>query len=142
MQKELSFVDVEKHVISLGDQIRRDNFKPSYIVAVARGGWVPARILSNALGVNRILSIGIAYADQQRTKLSTYSSPNPFPQNENILIVEDHLESGRSLEFAKELFENKKNNVKTAALFISNKTVFTPTYYLGERSDAPMFPWE
>ena len=31
----------------LADKIKKSNFKPDVIVAVARGGWIPARILAD-----------------------------------------------------------------------------------------------
>ncbi|MCD6432398.1 phosphoribosyltransferase, partial [Candidatus Bathyarchaeota archaeon] len=36
-------------LLNMAEKIRRDGFKPDVIVGVSRGGWPPARVLSDLL---------------------------------------------------------------------------------------------
>lgn len=142
LEQSYTFDEVKKHVEALAELIVGSNFKPQSIVAVARGGWIPARLLSDCLNIKEILSIGIAYADKTRTDLVTYSTPSPFPKNERVLIIEDCVESGRSIEFAERAFSTQANDVRTAALFVTETAMFVPDYYLKKVEKPPTFPWE
>jgi len=50
---------VKGYIEQLSQAIKDEGFAPSVLVAVARGGWVPVRLLSNVLGTKEIVSIGI-----------------------------------------------------------------------------------
>jgi hypoxanthine phosphoribosyltransferase len=139
---KLSLGHIKHSIALLGETIRRGGFSPTLLVAVARGGWVPVRLFSNVLGTKEIVSIGIKYGDQKRSDLVTYSIPHPFPRNERVLVVEDHLESGRSLKFAKQVFEENNNEVRTAALYVSDQSIFVPDYFCAQVTKTPHFPWE
>ncbi|MGA9388136.1 MAG: phosphoribosyltransferase, partial [Candidatus Bathyarchaeia archaeon] len=44
-------------LLNLADKIRRDEFKPDIIVGVSRGGWPPARVLSDLLGNPNVANV-------------------------------------------------------------------------------------
>ena len=119
----LDFDEVKIQAQQLAEAIRRSGFNPTYIVGLARGGWIPARLLSDCLGVKKLLSFGVTYADSTRSQLTAYSLPEPFPKADKVLLVEDCLESGKSLELAVELFRAEGNTVRSACFFITKKTV-------------------
>src|SRR5690349_3194251 len=125
----------------LAADILESKFKPDYIVGLARGGWVPARLLSNELGVKRLLSVGVGYEDDERRYLNAYSIPNGIPKGSRLLIVEDCVESGRSLDFSVEKFSGD-HEVKTASLFITDRTNNAPNYYLRKLREVPIFAWD
>ncbi len=112
------------------------------LVAVARGGWIPTRFLSDALRVSRIASIGMSYQDAERTRLVAYSLPSIDEGRERILLIEDFLESGKSLAAARELLSPTAMEIHTAALFYSPTTIVIPDFSLGVLSSPPTFPWE
>lgn len=137
----MKWEDFLKDTGVLGDNINEKGFKPDIIIAIARGGWIPARILSDCLKVKNMGSIGIKYLDTDRTTLETYSKPT-LPQDcKKILLVEDMLESGNSIKWAKDYYSEIGYQVKTACLFIMETTVFKPDYYLSV-SEKVQFPWE
>ncbi|MEM2690759.1 MAG: phosphoribosyltransferase family protein, partial [Candidatus Bathyarchaeia archaeon] len=54
MDQEIKFEaptwnQIYRMLLQIADKIRKDNFKPDVIVGVARGGWPPARVLSDLL---------------------------------------------------------------------------------------------
>ena len=135
----------EQFIVDIGEvaeKVRLDNFTPDIILAIARGGWIPTRFLSDCLNVKNIASIGIKYIDVDRTKLTTYSLPQ-IPDNlKRILIVEDILESGKSLEWAMKYYKDKGFDIKTASCYITACTSFLPNYYLCKIDMNTKFPWE
>ena len=44
-------------LIDLADKIREESFEPDIIVGISRGGWLPARILSDLLEIPYITSV-------------------------------------------------------------------------------------
>jgi len=126
----------------LAHQIKASGFQADAIVALTRGGWIPARLLSDGLGIRELLSIGLRYSDTSRTDLIAYSLPDPMPTARKLLLVEDCLESGRSLQEARRLLEAAGNEVRTASLYITRQTVTAPDYHVIAAATPPAFPWE
>jgi hypoxanthine phosphoribosyltransferase len=139
---QLSFDQILADCDHLAKNIRASGFSPDFIVGITRGGWIPSRLLSSALKVKKILSIGLMYTDASRTNLDAYQIPNPMPLNEKLLIVEDCLESGFSLYRAAQIFHDQGNAVKTAALYITDKTIYPADFFYARHAVAPKFPWE
>ena len=131
-------VDVHK----VAEKIKFDQFTPDVIIAIARGGWVPARLLSDDLSVKNIASIGLKYKNAKRTELVAYSLPQIPDGAKDILLVEDMLESGKSLKWAYEHYKSEGYNVKTVSCYITEFTSFLPNYYLGKNDIDTKFPWE
>jgi hypoxanthine phosphoribosyltransferase len=129
-------------IASLAKAIHASGFTPSLLVAIARGGWVPTRLLSDALGVKRIASIGIEYVNDSRDNASIYSLPEPIAPNEHILLIEDFLESGKSMNLARSVLMARQAIVRTAALYYSLQSELQPDYALAQRDSQPFFPWE
>lgn len=138
----MDFSEVLDHANKLAHQITESGYQPDFLVGLARGGWIPTRLLSDALGVKEILSIGLRYADTSRTTFVTYSLPDPMPSGRKLLLIEDCLESGKSLLAAQRILQSAGNEVRTACLFVTDMTQVQPDYAL-ERLPVPaQFPWE
>jgi len=138
----MTFDEVLKEATDLAKAIEAAGFQPQLLVGLARGGWIPTRLLSGALGVKEIVSIGMKYTDAARTVLATYSTPAPMPSNQRLLLIEDCLESGLSMAIARDILISAGNSVKTAALFVTSGTIHLPDFYNRPLNVAPRFPWE
>jgi len=138
----VTFDEVLVGIEAISAAIRASDFSPHYLVGLARGGWIPTRLLSNALGIKELLSIGMKYGDAERKTLITYSKPDPIPQGKRLLLIEDCLESGRSLWAAREMLVTAGNDVKTASVYITDKTEHFPDFYFERKPMAPILPWE
>ena len=49
------------HVAQPSGKIRRGGFKLDVIVSITRGGWIPARILSDLLEIPDITAVGVEF---------------------------------------------------------------------------------
>ncbi|MEM0093773.1 MAG: phosphoribosyltransferase, partial [Thermofilum sp.] len=59
--KLVSWEEVVTWVRKLADAIQASGFKPDVVVAVARGGYVPARLLCDFLDVHDLVSLQILH---------------------------------------------------------------------------------
>lgn len=89
------------------------------IVAIANGGIIPAALLNQRLGI-AIHLLYINWRDaQQKPK---YNAPlliapiNFETKNKTILLVEDRVKTGTTIEFAKNLLGHEAGLVKTFAV--------------------------
>ena len=138
----MQWKEFDDSIIKLGNIINDDGFKPDIIIAIARGGWIPTRYLSDLLRTKNLGSIGLKYEDNERTKLITYSKPTILEDCKKILLVEDMLESGKSIKWADEYYSKQGYEVKTTCLFIMKKTEFIPDFYVKTIDKKVSFPWE
>jgi len=73
----LSWDDVQALSERLADKVKQSGFKPDLIVAVSRGGFDPARILCDQLGIRRLASVQVEYymgVEQKRRAANLRSS--------------------------------------------------------------------
>ena len=133
----------ERYVVVSWDYVERlsrrvalhmiqDRYSPDCIVALAKGGWFVARILSDYLGIERLYSLDIRFQDKVEKV-----------QLRSALIVDDLISSGRTMKRAVEIVSNSASSVKTAALFMLQDSSFVPDYlgeYLWDYSWV-IFPW-
>jgi hypoxanthine phosphoribosyltransferase len=139
----MDFAQVVACCRALADQIHARDAAVDGVVGVTRGGWIPARVLSSLLRVKRMYSIGLQYADPERKQLICYDDPaHVIAAASRLLVVEDCLETGHALNFAREHLGAKGHRVFTAALFITKRSVFIPDFHIDCVDDPPDFPWE
>ena len=136
--------DVENLVRRLSAQIATACFLPDVILAIARGGWIPVRLLSRELGVKRIASIGVEYSDPERITPTLYSAPDVPGNCGAILVVEDRVETGRAMIAGVNHLRtlNATLDIRTACIFHRTDSLLTPDFTLGVRDDTIRFPWE
>ncbi|NPA71120.1 MAG: phosphoribosyltransferase [Crenarchaeota archaeon] len=131
----LSWEDVYSHMVKLCEKILDSGWRPDVIVAIARGGLVPAMVISDVLNVKDILVIQLEHWPAPGTTLPEvkirHDIPNEDLSGKKILIVDDVADTGDTLKFAKEMIEKRFTNVdvKTAALHVKvGKAKFIPDY--------------
>jgi len=115
------------------------NYRPDIIVGMTRGGVIPARLLASELQVEEMFCLTVRKDGNER-KVMTEVLDDLV--NEDILLVEDALESGRSLIVAKRYLESKGAKVKTASLYYTSVSEITPDFTLQRTDTIPKFPWE
>jgi hypoxanthine phosphoribosyltransferase len=139
----VDFGEVVSAARAIAQQIDGNVGSVDGLVGISRGGWIPTRLLSSLLSVEKIYSIGLQYRDKARTKLVCYDDPVPYLESARTLVVlDDCLETGNALRYAKEHLSEKVDKVYTAALFVTDKSVFIPDFFVACLDHPPAFPWE
>lgn len=86
---------------------RLDGTEWRAVVAVTRGGLVPAMIVARELDLRTIDTISIkSYHKQEQAGLTVLKHPDPelMRDGEGILVVDDLVDSGRTLELIREMY--------------------------------------
>jgi len=133
-------------LLNMAEKIRRDGFKPDVIVGVSRGGWPPARVLSDLLdnpnlaNVRAEFYLGVAETKGEPT-LTQPVSVNV--KGKKVLVVDEVADTGKSLKLVKEhLTERGASEIKIATVYYKPWSIVKPDYYERETSLWIVFPWE
>lgn len=132
----MNWSQLESEIQELASQIK---IKPDIVIGIVRGGLVPACLLSSKLGVKDMYCLTTKKVGEERKVMSEISEDI---KEKNVLLVEDMLETGRSLIVAKEYLETKGAKVKTACLYTMPISEIQPDYSLKEVPEPVQFPWE
>jgi uncharacterized protein len=133
-------------LLSQAQKIQSQYFKPDVIVGVARGGTIPARILTDLLETPKMETVQIEfYVGIAQTTLepALKQALNTQGMGKKILLVDDIADSGRSLKLAiAYLQEQGARELKTATLYQKPQSITTPDFYEKQTSHWVVFPWD
>lgn len=133
-------------LLNLSERIRKTQFKPDVIVGVARGGWPPARILSDLLGNSNLANIRIEFnMETAETKNQpVLTQPISIPvADKKVLVVDEVADTGETLKLAKEhVIDKCAVETETAVIYYKPWSIIEPDYYEKETDRWIVFPWE
>lgn len=136
-----------EYCYKLASMLLDANENPDVIVAISRGGLVPARIVSDVLGVDELVVIrskhwGIAGRLYEKPRI--YMDSHMDIVGKNVLIVDEVVDTGQTLiEIVNTLKTIGTSSVKTAVLHYKSTSRFKPDYYV-EKLDEWVwifYPW-
>ena len=133
-------------LLNLAERIRLSRFRPDMIVGVSRGGWPPARVLSDLLGNPNLASVRAEfYMGVSETKDEPVLSQPVSAEvaNKKVLIVDEVADTGKSLNLVKKhLVEQGAKEVKIATIYYKQWSIVRPDYYEKQTDRWIVFPWE
>jgi hypothetical protein len=144
-----TWTDVVAWADRVADAIRARPAVPATIVGLTRGGWVPARLLCDRLGVQRLVSLRAQHwgvtATPNGTAELTEGLSGPVT-GQTVLVVDDITDTGASLALAVEhVRAGGAARVESATFLHITHSAFRPTYYAEEipRDEWVwvVFPW-
>jgi hypothetical protein len=142
----LSWDDVQRLSRRLAEKVRGSGFRPEIIVALGRGGFVPARILCDRLDVKELASVGVEYYSdiEKREREPKILYPlNADVKDRSVLLVDDVADTGRSLQFAvSHIIERGAKEIRVATLHHKPWSTFQPDFYVEETEAWVIYPWE
>lgn len=131
----------------LSSLIIANHYRPDVIVAIARGGYAPARILADYLGVMDLVSIRIEHYR------GTHKEPQAVIKNslltnldqQQILIVDDVSDTGDTFRAAMQHVEQHSipKKIKTAAIHHKVVSNYVPDFYANKVTEWRwiIYPW-
>lgn len=130
----------------LAAQIAASGFQPEIIIAIARGGLVPAGALSYALGVKLNDTMNVEFYTDVNETLPDPVLLEPLLDETSIashrlLVVDDVADSGRTLALVLKLLANQGAEVRTACLFAKSRAEISPDYVWKRTDEWIVFPW-
>jgi hypoxanthine phosphoribosyltransferase len=132
-------------LLSQAEKIRESNFKPEAIIAVSRGGWIPARVLADLLGT-RIGTVSVEFyvgiAETRKAPVLT-QEVSVAVAGKAVLIVDDVADSGESLKLVKvHILQQGATEARVATVYCKPWSVVKPDYYMRQTRRWVVFPWE
>jgi len=133
-------------LIELAKRVKDSGFRPDLIIGVSRGGWAPARIMSDLLENANTASIRIEFylAPGVTARKPVISQAIMVPvKGVNVLVVDDVSDTGESLKVAVEHLDVcGAKAIKTATLFYKPQSIFKPDFFIVQTEQWIIFPWE
>jgi len=133
-------------LLSQTQKIQNQNYKPDIIIAIAKGGLIPARTLTDLLETQELGYIHIEfYKDINRTRQEPTLKQNLTIQvlGKKTLLVDDIADTGRSLNLAKTYLQQQGAcQIKTATLYKKPQSSTTPDFYEKQTASWVVFPWD
>lgn len=111
------------------------NKRIDYIVALSRGGLVPARIINNFIDCNSILVLGLKlyneYEAGEQVELYQDIPDLHFDRHSSFLIVDDISDSGKTLQYAYSHIFKKSGggSIYSVTPYIKKSTSYIPASY-------------
>jgi hypoxanthine phosphoribosyltransferase len=136
-----------KDAKDLSRLIKNSGYKIDIAVAIARGGFVPARILSDFLSIRNLTAIkvehwGIAATETEKAVLKY--PLNADIKNKSVLLVDDITDTGDTLRVSIEYLRSfEPKEIRSAVLVHKTCSVITPDYFIRkvEKWKWITFPW-
>ena len=130
----------------LAQTIVDSGFEPEIVIAVARGGMIPGGALTYALGVKLTDAINVEFYTDIAQTLPDPVLLAPLLDTESIrgkrlLVVDDVVDSGRTMELVINLLRNHGVDVRSAVLYTKPTTVVLPDYSWRSTDRWIAFPW-
>jgi xanthine phosphoribosyltransferase len=153
---DLDWDDIGRQVSALASALRSGNIHPDRLIAVARGGLVPAALLAAALSIAHVESIQVQlYEGQERSEHPRILGARPGPAGSSgdparTLLVDEILDSGTTLRALSTLYPAaaravlvaRSSSREAAALVLDGP--LSQQVWVGEYVDSEawvLFPW-
>ena len=120
----------------LAGAVRRSGFVPEVMIAIARGGFVPARLLCDFLGHSLLSSVTIRHYDAGGRKLSGARITAPVSidvHDRRVLVVDDVNDSGETLVAARDHLKGLGAREVRCAVLHEKETSSVRVEYVAER---------
>lgn len=107
-QKQIiSWDDIKRDSVILAEKIRSEFTVPDRILAVTRGGLIPAALVTRALGIKRIETIGLESYHGKRQDEAMNVLKNADPDFlKDTLVIDDLVDTGKTFEWLRPHTQN------------------------------------
>ncbi|MDO4665413.1 MAG: phosphoribosyltransferase [Actinomycetaceae bacterium] len=155
-REELSWQTFGDGMRQLASQIYESGWMPDLVVAVARGGLLPAGAISYALGTKSIGTMNVEfYTDIAETLPEPVVLPPLMDTSalagKKVLVVDDVADSGKTLALVIDLVSKfgvvaddetvPVSEVRSAVIYEKSRSIVKPDYVWKRTEDWINFPW-
>jgi hypoxanthine phosphoribosyltransferase len=120
--------------------------KPDVLVIIAKGGLVPGRILADFINIEDIGFIEVKFYKSigvRGEKPYMKSASLPPLTDKNVLVVDDVVDSGRTMQLVVEYLSGYKvKSTRTLTIYVKPWSSYIPDYYYAQTTKWIIFPWE
>ena len=145
----VSWRDIERWSKDIVRKVIESGYNPDIVIGLARGGLVPARLISDYLNIKDLYAVktehwGITATPDGKAKLAQGLQVDI--RNKRVLVVDDITDTGQSLKLAVEhISDQKPKEIRSATLLHITHSKYVPHYYSQEVPAENwtwfIFPW-
>ncbi len=141
-----SWDQIYELLLRLAEKIGRDRFHPDVILGICRGGWPPARVMSDLLENPELANVKVEFyigISEVKSRPVITQPVSTSMENKRVLIMDDVADTGESLVLVKEdVNKQGAKEIKIATIYFKPWSKITPDYYEKETKCWVVFPWE
>ena len=143
----LGWAEFEEAVQFIALKLRKSNYSPDIIVAIARGGLILGVRLSHILKIP-MRSIHMVFYDEKDNRLEKPKLLIPLQSEKDVkgkkvLLVDDIADTGLTLKNAIEYLKSLgAEEIKIATIAYKPSSIIVPDIFLFVTSKWVVFPWE
>jgi hypothetical protein len=139
--------DIQTLCSTLARKIKDSGYIPDVIVAVARGGWVPARLLCDFLDIRELYSVktehwGVVATPDGEARLT--QPLNIDLKGKKVLVVDDVADTGETIKVVIDHVKDfSPKDIKVAVVDYKRTSKFIPDFYAAEMEEWRwiVYPW-
>lgn len=130
----------------LAASVAASGYQPDIILAIARGGLIPAGTLGYMLSVKNTFTMNVEYYTGVDERLDVPVILPPYLdlvdlEDQQFLVVDDVADTGHTLEMVQAFCAPKVAEVRSAVLYHKPQSVFRPDYVWRRTDRWILFPW-
>ena len=130
----------------LSRTIVADGFMPDVVVAIARGGLLPAGAIAYGLGIKNCGASNVEFYTGIGTVLPDPELLPPemdmaYLDGRRVLLVDDVADSGRTLDLAVRLLTDRGAIVRSVVIYTKPTTIIRPDWSWKDTDLWIDFPW-
>ena len=141
-----SWDQVYDMLLNLAARVRESDYRPEVIVGVSRGGWPPARVMSDLLQNSKLANIKVEFYKDIGVRAEKPRITQPVTSNvvgKRVLVVDDVSDTGYSLRIVVNHLRRKRVwDLKVCTLYLKPMSVFKPDFFAKVTRKWVIFPWE
>lgn len=144
-----SWADADRWADVVAARVLSADRVPETLVALTRGGWVPARLIADRLGLRRLVAVraqhwGVTATPSGQAEIT--EALNGSIDGQSVLVVDDITDTGQSLALATaHVRDRSARRVESATFLHITHSKFVPTYVAEEIPREAwvwvVFPW-
>ena len=136
----LSWKDIEADTKAMTAKILQDHDSFTGIIAITRGGMVPAAIVAEITGIKNIEIIGLSsYDGDKQGAMQMLRKPQDIGDGQGWLIIDDLSDTGNTFRHVRELYPK----AILATPYVKPQGQSEPNYWVKAfaQKDWLVFPW-
>ncbi|MDQ1279833.1 MAG: uncharacterized protein QG670_1095 [Thermoproteota archaeon] len=131
--KIVSFKEVHDMTRKVADEVKASGYKPTTVIGLARGGWIPARLMCDFLGITDLCSLKVEHWLQTGKTKNEATIKYPLAGDfagKRFLVVDDIADTGKSLITSTEYLKQLNiSEIRTATMQYIPQSKFKPDYF-------------
>lgn len=131
---------------SLAVEVAESGYEPQVVLAIARGGLLPAGAVAYALDVKNVLTMNVEFYTGVDTRLPVPVMLPPLPRQVDlagarVLVVDDVADTGETLRLVLDFCAEHVEQVRSAVLYAKPRSVVDPDFVWRRTDRWINFPW-